>query len=175
MERNESEQNQASEEKKQDPCVAGNTHALISRLPKQRRSQRNISFPAPRGQSLKAVFGPHGTGLQAHVVLVTKHQVSGHCQNLKAAIYFFFGKSAHEASRPQKSILCPPPRLQPCWSRRQQAFLLAGPAMPILAWIWAGLFLKKLKCDFETESKGSLDIWALASQRLPSWRTTRRT
>ena len=112
--------------------------------------------------------------LQGHVVLGTKHPGQWSKVKIsKQAIYFFlsnrarvwafFGESAHEAARPPKSIWGCPPRLR-LWVV-QAAFkrALAGPAAPILAWIRAWLFLKKLKCDFENrkKSKRSLDIRAL--------------
>ena len=94
------------------------------------------------------------------------------CLSNRARIWAFFGESAHEAARPPKSIWGCPPRLR-LWAV-QAAFkrALAGPAAPILAWTRAWLFLKKLKCVFETKSNGSLDIRALAAQRPPTRRPT---
>ena len=95
------------------------------------------------------------------------------CLSNRARIWAFFGESAHEAARPPKSIWGCPPRLR-LWAV-QAAFkrALAGPAAPILAWIRAWLFLKKLKCDFEKQkSNGSLGIRALAAQRPPTRRPT---
>ena len=57
------------------------------------------------------------------------------------------------------------------WSRRHQA-RTGWAGSPSLAWIRAWLFLKKLKCVFETKSNGSLDIRALAAQRPPTRRPT---